>query len=178
MKRFDYLVLACFLLCTAACGSARPQVKVLGATPAATRPATQSPPGTGTVVVFVEVVNSTSRELKLSGLEYRLAADTWFESRGRVRLSRAITPGGSAVVEIPVTVSADAHVARAGGDGDGGVSYRLEGRLFAVDDRVERSWPVSVQGAFPGPGQGDRALSQFRLQLFSRGAASHRVPGG
>ncbi|HLU68409.1 MAG TPA: hypothetical protein VKZ63_19125, partial [Kofleriaceae bacterium] len=64
----------------------------------------------------------------------------WFESEGAVSLSRQVGAGSSAVVEIPVPVT---HPA----DGDGTIPYTLEGKLFAREDRMERSWDVAVRGA-------------------------------
>ena len=56
------------------------------------------------VLVYMEVVNPTSRDLRLSRLDYRLQADTWFESQGSVQLGRSVGPKSSTVVEIAVPV--------------------------------------------------------------------------
>lgn len=91
------------------------------------------------VLVYMEVVNPTSRDLRLSRLDYTLQADTWFESQGSVQLGRAVGPKSSTVVEIAVPVS------RHDGEADG-VLYKLKGRLFARADHVERSWNVDATG--------------------------------
>ncbi len=93
------------------------------------------------LVVFVEVVNPTSRALTLSRLEYRVRASSWFESAGKVSLSRQVGAESSTIVEIPVPV---AHAAKSE---DGVIPYVLEGQLFAHEDRLERSWHVAVKGA-------------------------------
>jgi hypothetical protein len=92
------------------------------------------------LVVFVEVTNPTDRNLQLSRLEYQVHADSWFESKGQVRVTREIAPKESAVVEIPVPVE------HAGQVSEGKVPYSLEGRLFAVEDHVEHSWKVALHG--------------------------------
>lgn len=93
-----------------------------------------------TVLVYMEVVNPTARDLQLSRLDYRLSADAWFSTEGTVSLARAVAPRSSAVVEIAVPVD---HVAARRGDG---VVYQLKGRLFAQADHVERSWSVTASG--------------------------------
>jgi hypothetical protein len=93
------------------------------------------------LVVFVEVVNPTSRALTLSRLEYRVRASSWFESAGKVSLSRQVGAESSTIVEIPVPVS---HAAKSD---EGVIPYVLEGQLFAHEDRLERSWHVAVKGA-------------------------------
>ena len=129
------MALAAGLLVTGCISGASPRVKVLGVEKAAERTTHQS------LTVFVEVVNPTHRALELSRLEYRVSARSWFQSTGKVRLSRQIGAGESAVVEINVPVD------RADGGHDGGeVPYTLEGRLFAIEDKLERSWKVAVHG--------------------------------
>jgi hypothetical protein len=93
--------------------------------------------------MFVEVVNPTQAQLTLSRLEYQLEASTWFRSRGKVALRRSIGPGSSAVVEIPVPVDPS----RRSGRVPTGAPYELEGKLYARDNRVERSWKVKVEGS-------------------------------
>jgi hypothetical protein len=99
------------------------------------------------LLVFVEVVNPSSRDLRLSRLEYKVRADSWFESQGQVRVERDIGAGSSAVVEIsvPVQHTGASHAAT--------VPYTLEGKLFALEDKIERSWNVAVRGAI---GRSDR----------------------
>lgn len=119
-------------------GSARPQVKVLGVSQAA-MPAR----GDRTLVMFVEVVNPTQSELTLSRLEYELDAPSLFSTRGNVSLRRKVQPGSSAVVEIPVPLAREIGASRV----PSGAPYELEGKLFARENRVERSWKVKVEGA-------------------------------
>jgi len=118
-----------------ACGAHNnPRVSVLGVQESS-QAARQS------LVVFVEVVNPTSRALTLSRLEYRVRASSWFESAGKVSLSRQVGAESSTIVEIPVPVS---HAAKSD---EGVIPYVLEGQLFAHEDRLERSWHVAVKGA-------------------------------
>jgi hypothetical protein len=128
----------CLLL--SACAASSPRVTVLGVEQAHTTPRRS-------LLVFVEVVNPTSRDLRLSRLEYKVRADSWFESSGQVRVERDIGAGSSAVVEIPVPVQ---H----GGAHEGTIPYTLEGKLFALEDKIERSWNVAVRGAI---GRGDKS---------------------
>lgn len=123
------------LIAVAACGaSTSPRVNVLGVQQ------TNSAPRQ-TLTVFVEVVNPTGQNLKLSRLEYQVRADAWFDTQGAVRLSREIGAQSSAVVEIPVPVKS------ASAADDAQIPYTLVGRLFAQEDSGERSWQVSVKGA-------------------------------
>ena len=119
-----------------ACATASPRVTVLGVEQAPTPAAARN-----SLLVFVEVVNPTGRDLHLSRLEYRVHAASWFESAGQVQLARDVGAGESAVVEIPVPMR-ESSAAR-----DGSVPYTLEGKLFALEDHVERSWKVQVRGA-------------------------------
>jgi len=112
---------------------ARPQVKVLGVSQASSEPA---------LVMFVEVVNPTQSELALSRLEYALEAPSLFRTQGKVALQRRIGAGSSAVLEIPVTIDRTARSSV-----PTGAPYELEGKLFARENRVERSWKVKVEGA-------------------------------
>jgi hypothetical protein len=98
------------------------------------------------LLVFVEVVNPTQRDLHLSRLEYKVRASSWFESAGQVQLARDIGAGESAVVEIPVPMR------QSSGGHDGSVPYTLDGKLFALEDHVERSWKVQVRGALSRAG--------------------------
>ena len=67
------------LLAATGCTSTAPRIKVLGVEQ--TRRAPRQ-----SLVVFVEVVNPTGRNLTLSRLEYRVRAQAWFETKGEVRL--------------------------------------------------------------------------------------------
>lgn len=132
--RLHRILLLSIALALGACTTPRPAVKVIAMSHA--RAAATSGPE---VLVYMEVVNPTSRDLRLSRLDYRLEADSWFETRGSVRLGRAVGPKSSTVVEIAVPV-------RSAGDKADGVVYKLEGRLFARADHVERSWTVDAAG--------------------------------
>jgi hypothetical protein len=130
-----------FLAAVAAAGCATasvPQVKVLGVSQTQARPSSQEP--AKTLLVFLEVVNPSVRPLQLSRLEYRLAADDWFQAHGAVPLSRAIAADATVVVEVPVALQTAGTVSA------GSVDYVLEGTLFARDQQVERSWKVAVRG--------------------------------
>ena len=127
-----------------ACGAHNsPRVSVLGVQESTAAPR-------ASLVVFVEVVNPTSRALTLSRLEYRVRASSWFESAGKVSLSRQVGAESSTIVEIPVPVQ---HAASAE---DGTIQYVLEGKLFAREDRAERSWDVAVKGALGSAQTGER----------------------
>lgn len=137
---------ACLALLATAGGcasSARPRVNVLGVQE------TRSAPRSG-LLVFVEVVNPTSRALTLSRLEYRVRAASWFESEGQVSLTREVGAESSTIVEIPVPVQ------HAASGEDGTIQYVLEGKLFAREDRAERSWDVAVKGALGTAQAGER----------------------
>lgn len=92
--------------------------------------------------VFVEVHNPTSRNLNLQRMEYRLVADDWFDTKGKVKVQRTIAAGASAVVEILVPMGDTPR-----SEGMRGVPYTLDARLFAVGDQTERSWRLSAKGA-------------------------------
>lgn len=124
--------LAVFLVATG-CTSSAPRIKVLGVEQ------TQRAPRQS-LVVFVEVVNPTGRNLTLSRLEYRVRAQSWFETKGEVRLTRQIGAESSAVVEIPVPVERAAA-------SEEKIPFTLEGTLFARENQIERSWDVEVKGA-------------------------------
>jgi len=134
------LVLALMAGCGASSG---PVVSVLGA---------EQPRllASRSLVVFVEVHNPSSRDLRLSRLDYRLDADEWFQTRGTVPVRRAVAAGTSAILEIEVPLKGPAG-------GAAQVGYQLQGRLFALENAVERSWPVSAQGALHGDRLGFRA---------------------
>ena len=152
-RRHVLLLLAAAALATPvlACSTASPRVTVLGVEQARATPRRA-------LLVFVEVVNPTKRDLRLSRLEYRVRAESWFESQGQVQLAREVGAGQSAVVEIPVPVqhSATAH--------DGSIPYSLEGKLFALEDHIERSWKVVARGAI---GRSGDAGSPVRVTVVS-----------
>lgn len=140
------ILAACVALLAAASGcatGAAPRVNVLGVQE------TRSAPRSG-LLVFVEVVNPTSRALTLSRLEYQVRAASWFESKGKVALHRDVGANSSTIVEIPVPVE------RAASAEDGTIPYVLEGKLFAREDRAERSWNVAVKGALGSLQSGER----------------------
>lgn len=92
--------------------------------------------------LFVEVHNPTRQNLNLKRLEYRLVADSWFDSRGEVEVERLVLAGASAVVEIMVPVAE-----RAADGSMRGVPYTLDARLVAVTDKTIRSWKLHASGA-------------------------------
>jgi LEA14-like dessication related protein len=127
------LIAASIAFAAAACTTARPAIKVIAMSQARTTSAPK-------VLVYMEVVNPTSRDLRLSRLDYRLEADAWFESQGSIQLGRAVAPKSSTIVEIAVPVR------RLEGQSADAVLYKLKGRLFARADHVERSWKVDATG--------------------------------
>jgi hypothetical protein len=137
MRFLSHLVFVALAgLLAVGCSATSPQLKVLGVGQAQTR-------GEGVqdgkmLVVYVEVVNKTQRELELSRLEYQLATRSWFTSNGSVRLSRDVGPHGTAVVEIPVPYEPRGAA--------GQVDFTFRGKLFATDSQVERSWSIRQDG--------------------------------
>ncbi len=137
LRSTSLLVTAAALSILAGCSTHRPQVKVIGIS----QPHRVVANDDQSVILFLEVVNPTPRDLRLSRIEYQLDAESWFASRGAVKLSRAVGADSVAVVEIPIPVDASAHAERARK-----VPYRFEGRLYTLEERVERSWRVKVNG--------------------------------
>jgi hypothetical protein len=140
LRRHVPLLAIALALLVSGCASSSPRVTVLGVEQAHKSPRRS-------LLVFVEVVNPSSRDLRLSRLEYKVRADSWFESQGQVSVERDIGAGSSAVVEISVPVQ------HADGSQSGNIPYTLEGKLFALEDKIERSWNVAVRGAI---GRNDR----------------------
>jgi hypothetical protein len=141
LRRHAFTVLAIALAAVVSgCAAGSPRVTVLGVEQARTTPRRS-------LLVLVEVVNPTGRDIQLSRLEYKVRADSWFETAGQVRVERDIGAGSSAVVEIPVPVQ------HAGTARPGAIPYTLEGKLFALEDKIERSWKVKARGAI---GRADR----------------------
>lgn len=142
--RLAHRLLACLLLLLipVGCASTSPNLKVLGVADGAPSVSRQE-----NLVVFVEIVNPTARELTVSRLEYRLDADSWFQADGELALARNIGPQSSAIVEVPVRlqrlVNRDASASETAG---APINYSLQGRLFALTERVQRSWPIAVEG--------------------------------
>lgn len=134
LRRFTTLVALVLAVGLAACAGPAPHVKVLGAEQARARQ------GGPVLTVFVEVVNPTDRDLALSRLEYDLSAGRVFARKGNVAVERRIGAGSTAIVEIAVPV------ARGAARNLAGVPYRLDGRLYAHGDHIERSWQVAVKG--------------------------------
>ena len=135
VRKCSYPFLAlCLVLTSMGCASSGPQVKVLGVSEAR-QPAHQQ-----SILVFVEVVNQSDREIRLSRLDYDFRASQWFSSDGQVALSRFVAPGASAVVEIGVPIETREQRSE-------DVNFTLAGRLYAQDDRLERSWSVKAKGA-------------------------------
>jgi hypothetical protein len=140
LRRHVSLLAIALTVLASACATSSPRVTVLGVEQAHTT--------RRSLLVFVEVVNPTGRDLRLSRLEYKVRAASWFESSGQVQVERDIGAGSSAVVEIPVPVrqTGESHASS--------IPYTLEGRLFALEDKIERSWKVAVRGAI---GRNDRS---------------------
>ena len=117
-------------------GGPRPAVKVIGVSETRDHDATRM------LVVFVEVQNPTKRPIQLARLEYRLAADPWFATHGQVPLGRSVSPGASAVLEIPVRV----NQALADRTRVQEVAYSLHGTLIVDAGSRRARWPVSATG--------------------------------
>lgn len=123
------------------CGGGAPSVKVLGLGE------TTQADASNRLAVLVEVMNPSQSEMVLSRLEYELRFASWFDVHGSVPLSRSVQPGSSAIFEIPVQATRRDRKAAAE------MSYVLKGRLFAVDQRLERSWKVFASGKLGGAPQ-------------------------
>lgn len=130
------LIVALSLSLVAACAGGAPDVKVLGVSEA--RAHRGAATGERVLVMYVEVINDTSRELRLSRMSYQMDADRWFSHRGNVPLTRVLGAHSSAVVEVPVPwVGRSAEIA---------VPYKLAGKLIAVDEQIERSFTIQAEG--------------------------------
>ncbi len=122
-------------MCMFACAGNQPSVKIIGLGEASQTSADR-------LVMLVEVVNPSQTEMVLSRLQYSLKCDTWAPVSGTVALARrAVRPKSSEILQIPIR----AKNAKKRVDG---LSYEFKGRLFSVDQRLERSWRVSAKGTF------------------------------
>ncbi len=135
------LIVALAAVVIPGCSQKSPQIHVLGASQ--TRAVG---PEARNLLVFVEVVNPSSRDLEFSRLDYQVEADSWFSDTGTVMLRRTVGAGSSAVVEIPVPVTADRAAPT-------GTTVELRGKLFAE----RRSWSVRVKGRLGDPFASGRA---------------------
>jgi hypothetical protein len=136
MLSLRVLAVALSVVLVSACAGGAPDVKVLGVSEArAHRGAANDD---RVLVMYVEVINDTARELRLSRMSYQMDAERWFSHRGTVPLTRVLGAHSSAVVEVPVPwVGRSAEIA---------VPYRLAGKLIAVDEQIERSFTVQAEG--------------------------------
>ena len=123
------------ILLVAACTSSTPKVKVLGVT-------NSSGDSPQTIHVFMQVVNPTQKELRLSRLKYSMNAGSWFKASGEIRLTRALPGDSAAVLDIPIPV--DQPLTRSATP----IVFRLNGRLYARDHTNMRSWAVKADGTF------------------------------
>jgi hypothetical protein len=129
--RLAYVCLSLVAALATGCATATPDVKVIGVSEARAH-------DDRVLVMYVEVINDTGRELRLSRLKYKMAAESWFTHDGIEPLSRTLVAHSSAVVEVQVPwVGRSAATA---------VPYHLNGTLVAVDERVERSFKVTASG--------------------------------
>jgi len=99
-------------------GTARPQLNVLGLARGER--------------LLVEIHNPTDHDLSVSDFDWTLAAGGHPLDKGTLKVQRTVNPGGSTVVELPIS-------------GRPVGPYRLEGRLR---DRDRSTWRVSVRGRF------------------------------
>lgn len=119
----------------AACGAAtQPQLKVLSMERAGREPGRN-------MVLFVEVVNPASRPMRLQRLQYTFASAGVRQPGGEVQLTRVVEPGAAVVVEVPVSIAAEAWSA--------GQRLTLAGRLYAEQDELVRSFAVTADVAVP-----------------------------
>lgn len=158
-RRYRGALAALALSLLVGCGGSKPQVHVIGVAPEGEGAASDS-----RVVVFLEVVNRTGRELELSRLNYQLSASAWFDAEGDLVLRRHVDEDSSVVVEIPV----DLARTRTGDEvADDDIAYQLKGRLRARDvrdDRMERSWKVESSGQLRAK-EGDVGKAAVRVRV-------------
>ena len=88
--------------------------------------------------IFVQVVNTAKKTMRLQRLQYTFAgagagADP---GRGELALAREVAPGSSVIVAIPIDLASLP-------DGEVG-AVTLNGRLFAELDRIVQQIPVSI----------------------------------
>lgn len=121
-----------------ACSGGRPSIKMIGVAQA------EQHRGGDDVAVLVEVMNPSQTELVLSRFDYNLDCDVWAPVEGSVSLSRSVGPGASEVVQIPIRPRAAKTRTSAAGHS----ACELSGRLYAVDQKLERSWRVRTQKRF------------------------------
>lgn len=125
--------LAIGVLATGCVSSRQPQLKVLSVEQSTRAQARD-------MVLYVEVVNPAARPLRLQRLQYSFrsaARVTDVEPvRGEVLLSRTVEPGAAVVVEVPLLL--DEALPR-------GEEMTLAGRLYAVQDDLQRSFAVEAK---------------------------------
>ncbi len=102
---------------------------------------------TTTVMVLVEIANPTDQTLMLSGLDYTVEAKDWFTARGSYSLSRFLTPGDIAYIEVPLPVKNFDMALGAPGAALSGVKFKLDGKLRAISKGGEIAWDVHQEGA-------------------------------
>ena len=142
------VILAVFLaalpLGAGCAGTPNAPVKVIGVSDAHDRDATRM------LLFFLEVRNPTNRRIQVSQLDYQLEAKPWFVAEGRVRVSRSITAGGSAVIQVPVRLDGQ-------GSAESGVPYVFNGTLRVQSGARDSKWRVRVKGELASEAGSDRS---------------------
>lgn len=140
---FTFLLVGLMFM-SIACSSAVPQVSVLGLSEGnQRRVASQAQ----SVRLFLEVANPSDSPLRLSRLRYQLRANEWIETADEIALDRTVRAHGVVVVEVPVMLEPTENVAPLlVTDDSQAFRFSLDGRLFAVSNRMERSFRVRVDG--------------------------------
>ncbi|MEZ4403044.1 MAG: hypothetical protein R3B06_23680 [Kofleriaceae bacterium] len=127
------VTLACALTLGACASGHQPQFKVLSIEKASSRPASD-------MVLFVEVVNRAERPLELQRLQYSFARSVEVKGvepiHGDIRLSRTVEAGAAVVVEVPLPYDQSLPI---------GEELLLAGRLYATQDRLQRSFDVQAR---------------------------------
>lgn len=101
----------------------------------------RSTPGHRRMVAYVEVVNRAQRPMRLQRLQYTFAAAGGPRSQPvEIELGRRLVEAGSAIIlEVPLPESAtDADAAA-------GATLQLDGKLWAEQDAIVRSFVVAAQ---------------------------------
>ncbi len=141
----------------AGCAASSPRLKVVGVSQEAPPTyARSAETATRSLLVFVEVLNPTGRPLELSRFRYNVKATRWFDTGGDLRLTRTVRPHARAVLELRVPYSMPSITE------PGGVPYTLEGRLYARENRRQRSWSVRTRGRIVPVKTGNVPTIRFR----------------
>lgn len=137
--RLHPVALAVVLALSGACASrGQPRLKVISVEKSAHR-ATRTETSRN-LILFVEVTNPAGRPLRLQRLRYSFQSSVKVAGveplYGEVILSRTVEGGAAIVVEVPLRLDEALPV---------GEEMTLAGRLYAIQDELQRSFDVSAK---------------------------------